>query len=213
MTSYVYVLKFLHPLYGTSHWYVGCRYAEGCHPDDLLTTYFTSSKSVRELIDLFGVSRFSVKSVKLFEDQKDAKQYEEELVRRAIRFGLKLGDRLLNRNIPNTGWQTANLKGIPKSKEHVAKSVATRKSEGSYHCGSKHGRAKKFLLISPDGVEYHLFGNLKSKCAELGLSWQSLYNNLDKGVYIGGTGKYNKVKRITETFLRTLGWELRRETK
>lgn len=27
-----------------NRWYVGCRYAKGCHPSDLMVTYFTSSK-------------------------------------------------------------------------------------------------------------------------------------------------------------------------
>jgi hypothetical protein len=34
--------------------YYGARYANGCDPSDLLTTYFTSSSKVKEMIDLFG---------------------------------------------------------------------------------------------------------------------------------------------------------------
>lgn len=35
-------------------WYYGVRYAEGCHPDDLWTTYFTSSKYVSDFVTLHG---------------------------------------------------------------------------------------------------------------------------------------------------------------
>lgn len=38
--------------------YIGCRYARGCHPDDLFKTYFTSSKAVNKLIKKDGVESF-----------------------------------------------------------------------------------------------------------------------------------------------------------
>ena len=38
------------------------------------------------------------------------------------------------------------------------------------HVGSKNGNAKRFLLISPEGVKYQSDGNLRQLCASLNLS-------------------------------------------
>ena len=35
-------------------WYYGARYAQNCHPSDLWTTYFTSSKTVASFRELYG---------------------------------------------------------------------------------------------------------------------------------------------------------------
>lgn len=35
-------------------WYVGCRYRDKCHPNDLWTRYFTSSKLVEQIREWFG---------------------------------------------------------------------------------------------------------------------------------------------------------------
>lgn len=51
-----YVYKLTHKQSGKI--YIGCRYAVGSEPDDLLVTYFSSSKIVRYLIQRFGVDSF-----------------------------------------------------------------------------------------------------------------------------------------------------------
>ncbi len=35
-------------------WYYGVRYVRNCHPDDLWTSYFTSSKLVKKMRKEFG---------------------------------------------------------------------------------------------------------------------------------------------------------------
>lgn len=51
-----YVYRIKHTPSGK--FYIGCRYAEGCHPDDLWTSYFTSSSAVKELIARDGADAF-----------------------------------------------------------------------------------------------------------------------------------------------------------
>lgn len=38
--------------------YIGVRYARNCHPSNLWVTYFTSSKLVKHLIEIYGVEDF-----------------------------------------------------------------------------------------------------------------------------------------------------------
>lgn len=62
------------------HFYYGCRFAVGCHPDDFWRTYFTSSKSVRTLIDEHGEDYFDTKVVFRCDTPEDALRLEGELI-------------------------------------------------------------------------------------------------------------------------------------
>ena len=51
-TPYFYIIGWRE----LDRWYVGCRYRKGCHPSDLMTTYFTSSKNyVHPFIEQHGL--------------------------------------------------------------------------------------------------------------------------------------------------------------
>lgn len=56
---YVYIIKNK----TTKMKYLGVRYAKGCNPVDLWTTYFTSSSLVKKLINQFGKDDFIVKVI------------------------------------------------------------------------------------------------------------------------------------------------------
>lgn len=62
-------------------WYYGVRYAKGCHPNDLMNTYFTSSKLVESYIKNDGIPDV-VQIRKTFNDQKDARAWEHKVLRR-----------------------------------------------------------------------------------------------------------------------------------
>lgn len=47
---YLYVIGWTN----LNKWYIGCRYAKGCHPGDLWVSYFTSSEVVREYRANYG---------------------------------------------------------------------------------------------------------------------------------------------------------------
>jgi len=53
--AYVYKITFI----PTNQYYIGYRGAKNSHPNDLLTTYFTSSKVIAYLIKEHGIDKFS----------------------------------------------------------------------------------------------------------------------------------------------------------
>jgi hypothetical protein len=46
--------------------YYGVRYAKSCQPDDFWSAYFTSSKKIKELIQIYGKESFSFEIRKIF---------------------------------------------------------------------------------------------------------------------------------------------------
>lgn len=62
-------------------WYYGVRYSKDCHPDDLLSTYFTSSKSVARFIEEQGLP--TVKHIRrVFTSVNAAREWEHKVLRR-----------------------------------------------------------------------------------------------------------------------------------
>lgn len=62
--------------------YYGARYAAGCAPEDLWSTYFTSSKEVHQLIEKHGVDSFDREVRKTFDTAQDAINWEGRVLRR-----------------------------------------------------------------------------------------------------------------------------------
>lgn len=75
---YTYLLTFKK----TGQYYYGCRYANGCHPDDLFKTYFTSSKIVKKLIKIYGVESFDYQIRKTFDNKKSCIYWEQKFLRK-----------------------------------------------------------------------------------------------------------------------------------
>jgi hypothetical protein len=61
--------------------YYGVRYALNCEPSDLMTTYFTSSPKVSEMIESHGLPNI-VQVRKIFTDTKRARLWEHKVLRR-----------------------------------------------------------------------------------------------------------------------------------
>lgn len=78
MTPYVYRIKSKQ-----GHFYYGCRYAQDCDPTDFWSTYFTSSKPVRSLIEEHGEDFFEPKIVKVCRTQEEALRIERILISRS----------------------------------------------------------------------------------------------------------------------------------
>lgn len=74
---YVYRLKSK-----DGHFYYGCRFANGCHPDDLLSSYFTSSNNVKSLIEEHGVDHFTKKIVYKGSTPEEVLRVEAKLIHR-----------------------------------------------------------------------------------------------------------------------------------
>lgn len=226
---FVYSLSFRNPKTGSNHWYIGVKYGKNSHPSDLWKSYFSSSKVIQQLLVEYGSSSFKAKIVKTFQDEKSARAYEEKLIRRAIKFGLRLNCELINKGIPNTNFANSmkgrkfeeifspevceKLKKIlsqPKSKESILKMKETRIKNGTYFTGSAHKMARKFKLISPSSEEFIVEGALKKFCAEHDLSWQTLYSHIGKGIIPKEPDrtKYKNLKRLSSKFWNTLGWSI-----
>lgn len=77
---YVYIIKNK----TTGLKYVGAKYAYNSDPRLFWVTYFTSSKKVKELIDIFGKDDFTFRIIKTFTSKYDALKFENNLNRLAF---------------------------------------------------------------------------------------------------------------------------------
>ncbi len=65
--------------------YYGVRFANNCHPDDLWTKYFTSSKAVHLLIEQHGADDFTIRITRQFPNAPDkAIDWEGRIVKRIL---------------------------------------------------------------------------------------------------------------------------------
>ena len=62
-------------------WYYGVRYAKGCHPSELWTNYFTSSKYVKMYRDMYGEPDV-IEVRRTFSDTMKAMEWENRVLRR-----------------------------------------------------------------------------------------------------------------------------------
>jgi len=121
MLSYFYIIKFCE----TNQYYAGSRYTKKLTEvnikNDLWTRYFTSSKIIKMLINLFGKNSFKVVRTKIFYDTKSAKDYEIRFLRKV---DAKNNPKMLNQsnsvfeNSPELQWITNGIIStmIPKGK-------------------------------------------------------------------------------------------------
>lgn len=74
---YTYLIKWT----STGAWYYGVRYAKHCHPGDLWTTYFTSSKYVKNYVQQHGQPDI-IAIRRVFSSANNARQWEHQVLRR-----------------------------------------------------------------------------------------------------------------------------------
>ena len=73
---FTYILKFK----PTNQWYYGVRWAKGCSPADLWTTYFSSSAHIKNLIKQFGQDSFEFRISKTFTTKSQATMHERRFL-------------------------------------------------------------------------------------------------------------------------------------
>lgn len=66
----------------TKQHYYGVKFARGCHPNMLWSTYFSSSGIIKKLIKEYGADSFDVKIRKIFKDGQSALLWEHKVLRR-----------------------------------------------------------------------------------------------------------------------------------
>lgn len=66
----------------TQQHYYGSRYSRNCSPNDLWTTYFTSSRVVKRLIEQYGPGAFEVEIRRTFQTREQAIDWEFRVLTR-----------------------------------------------------------------------------------------------------------------------------------
>jgi hypothetical protein len=61
--------------------YYGVRFAKNCNPEELMKSYFTSSKYVKQFIEINGLPDI-IEIRKIFQTQNDARNWETKVLRR-----------------------------------------------------------------------------------------------------------------------------------
>ena len=170
MIPFTYLLKHI----PTNKYYYGVKLKKGCHPNDLWTKYFTSSKKVKGLIRKYGKKSFLFEIRKTFKTQKQAREWEHKVLRR---MKVIYRDDFLNqsdsRTIDPRIIRLFKL-GKPRSEETKQKlrlanlgkkhTLKTRKKMKSSHTGMKHSKqTKQKMSLSQIGEKNHMYGKKLTK--------------------------------------------------
>lgn len=105
-------------------WYYGSRTRKGCRPDDLWTTYFTSSKVVQRFREKHGEPDI-IEIRRIFDEKKSAVLWEQKILKRM-------------NVIENLKWLNAAINSSalmpPKTKNRIkySKAAKLRHSDPSY---------------------------------------------------------------------------------
>ena len=133
MKPFTYYLY--HPQTNT-HYY-GVRYAKNCNPTELWTTYFSSSKKVKDLIRIYGKESFTYRVRKTFSTKQEAILWEKKVLRR-----LKVLDKV--------EWLNANIAGAIQYETHPKGMLGKRHTEESKIQISKRTKGKTYEEIYGD---------------------------------------------------------------
>ena len=112
--AYVYKITFL----PTNQYYIGYRGSKNATPDDLLITYFTSSKVVARLIKEHGVDKFSKEILAEFDTGSKAYEYEQQLLRE---HDVESNTQMLNKRLTSCALDTFKYH-TEKTREQMSKS-------------------------------------------------------------------------------------------
>jgi len=165
MKPYYYVIK--HKPSGKL--YVGSQYGKNSNPENLLTTYFTSSKLVKELIEKDGVESFEIEYI---DCRPDAREYEQKfLMKRYEKHGRdKFLQLYLNRNLSPGILLTEEIIEKANKKRRISNSISAKKL-------IKEGRHNFQMQINPSKFEKN---RKKSSERMKGNNYGSLRNMTDE---------------------------------
>ena len=120
---FTYLLKHI----PTNKYYYGVRFKKNCHPNDLWTKYFTSSKKVKGLIRKYGKKSFKFEIRKTFKTQQEAIKWENKVLKRM---------KVIYRNDFLNLTDNKSIDPIHLSKIMMGK----RKGKDNYMFGKKHSQ-------------------------------------------------------------------------
>ena len=178
MIPFTYLVKHI----PTNRYYYGVRFRKKCHPYDLWTKYFTSSKKVKGLIKRYGKKSFQFEIRKTFKTAQQAMAWEFKVLRRMKVVGRKdflnqsdnkrIDPKLLSKMRKGKGNP---MYGVKMSKEHKKKIKNTliRRYKIMVHPskGRKHTPAfLRFLSKLNSGKNNPMYGKKLSKEARKKMS-------------------------------------------
>ena len=132
---FTYKLRFDHPELACTMWYYGSKTAKVCHPDDLWTKYFTSSKHVKKYIELYGLECFTIEEIVVHPDAKTAREFEVNFL---TSVNAALNPDWINQHNGGAKFSTAGKK---HSAQSIQKIIATRTKNGTLN------------TMSPESIE------------------------------------------------------------
>lgn len=169
----------------TGQHYYGARWGKNCCPADLWVSYFTSSKYVKELIDLHGKEDFVVEIRKTFDTDEKTIKWESTVLKR---LNVTNNDFWLNRHDTHNFFHAKGVsspkpagfglkiskirKGIPHSqerKDNISKNHHNVCGTKNPTYGKKYiSKGKNVKVIPKNEVNYYLnrgwvLGNNNSK--------------------------------------------------
>ena len=144
--------------------YYGVRYSEDSDPADLWVTYFTSSKEIHFMIDIYGKDQFSVKIRKIFDNKEKAITWESKVLRRLkVRTNFKWVNKTDNSSIPpmygsdNPSKRTEVREKISNSKIGKKRPDQSKRLLENHHMKTEESRKK----VSETRKEMFKNGQLK----------------------------------------------------
>ena len=148
---FTYLLKHI----PTNKYYYGVRFKKSCHPNDLWTKYFTSSKRVKGLIKRYGKKSFIFEIRKTFKTQQESIKWENKVLKR---MKVIYRDDFLNLT-DNKSIDPTHLSRIMMGK---------RKGKDNYMFGKKHSKEtirkmKLSIKGKRKGENNPMFGKKHSK--------------------------------------------------
>lgn len=114
-------------------------------------------------------------------------KYEEEIEKRRKiqlkRGGYFKGKRHTQESIDKISIGMSGEKNPMYGKQHNSETIEliSKKSIERYLSGIKNPNSKKYIIISPDGIETEIFGEVKNFCLENNLSYSTLRKTLKTG--------------------------------
>jgi predicted transcriptional regulator len=157
-TPYFYVLREV----STGNLYAGVKFARGCKPCDLLTTYFTSSKIVKRLLATNPQS-FVIDRIKIFPTKEEAIAYEKRFLSKvkahksAKWYNQSISGAVhpdLLKSIYNEKYQVDNPKQLQEIKDKAADTCMERFNAPSRFEASDFEQKRKDSMLLRYGVEY-----------------------------------------------------------
>lgn len=153
----------------TGKMYLGSQYGKNSNPENLLKTYFTSSKSVKDIIQKEGVDSFEICCI---ECRDDAREYEQKnLLKIYEKYGREeFLEKYLNRNLSPGILLTDEIIKKANEKRKISNSLSAKKliEEGRHNFQLKNAsKCEHVRKASSERMKGNNYGTFRKMTEEL----------------------------------------------